>query len=89
VSKHHLSAITFFMLIATTQTAFADPVCEQLAAEKRLGKAAKAGFIRKCEADQAGDLLAQCDRAASARSLQGATRNAEVKQCLSDRRKQS
>jgi hypothetical protein len=89
VNRHRLSVVMFLMLIATTQTAFAGPVCEQLAAEKRLGKAAKASFMRKCEADRAGDLLAQCDRAASGRNLQGATRNAEVKQCLSDRRKPS
>lgn len=74
--------VTTALGVATTLTVLATPECQRLADEKRLSKAANAGFVRKCVADRAGDPLALCERAAAQRSLSGAERNSSIKRCM-------
>ena len=74
--------VTTALGVATSLPVLATPECQRLADEKRLSKTAKAGFIRKCVADRAGDPLALCERAAAQRSLSGAERNSSIKRCM-------
>ena len=78
-----MAAVVCVALAATSQAA-PQSECEVLANEKQLVGQAKVRFLRKCEADRAGDALAACERAAAERNLRGAARSAHIKKCLAE-----
>ena len=56
------------------------PTCAAGVAEKKLAGAAKASFMKKCEADA----KASCEAAAKEKKLAGAAKVSFEKKCLSD-----
>jgi hypothetical protein len=65
----------------------ADAGCEAKAAEKNLVGAAKASFMKKCEADAgagADSAKAACEAQAGEKKLAGAAKSSFVKKCAAD-----
>ena len=58
----------------------ADQSCNSTAADKKLAGAAKASFLKKCEADA----KASCDSQAADKKLAGAAKASFAKKCVSD-----
>jgi hypothetical protein len=58
----------------------ADPTCNAGATEKKLAGAAKASFLKKCEADA----KATCEAASKEKKLAGAAKNSFEKKCVTD-----
>lgn len=71
------------LLCATLFVGFAHAAgdCESRAAEKKLAGAAKASFIKKCQADGGGS---DCEARAAEKKLAGAAKNSFVKKCVAD-----
>lgn len=61
--------------------------CTRLADEKRLTAAPRASYLRKCEVDASGGVLAACEKEAAAKKLNGAARNGHMKKCLAEKTK--
>ena len=81
---NRLLLAVFFILFGLIQVHAADPTCEARAAEKKLAGAAKASFIKKCEADARGADGANCAVMADEKKLYGAARASYIKKCESD-----
>lgn len=83
------SLIAAVLVAAATSSIAATPSleCTRLADEKRLTGAAKASYLRKCEADADGGVLGACQRAAETKKLAGAARNGHIKRCLAENTK--
>ena len=79
-----LLALTLTSALLSTPS-WAVSACEAQAAEKKLAGAAKASFLKKCEADAAaaagGDA---CEAKAAEKKLAGAAKNSFVKKCQAD-----
>jgi hypothetical protein len=62
--------------------------CEKMAGEKKLAGAAKTSFVKKCEADAAGDATAAaspaCEKSAADKNLAGAAKTSHIKKCMAD-----
>lgn len=59
--------------------ALAAESCDRQAEDKKLAGAAKASFLKKCEADSGK--AASCEKQADEKKLHGAARNSFVKKC--------
>jgi hypothetical protein len=57
--------------------------CEAQAADKKLAGAAKASFMKKCEADSASP-AATCEKTAADKKLAGAAKTSFMKKCVAD-----
>ena len=62
----------------------ADVTCEAKATEKKLAGAAKASFVKKCEAETAKGTDITCETVATGRKLAGAAKASFVKKCEVD-----
>jgi hypothetical protein len=66
----------------------ADTACEAQALDKKLAGAAKASFLKKCEADAMGQAAAPaagtCEAKATEKKLAGAAKNSFLKKCSTD-----
>lgn len=82
----HLLAAVAAMFFANHALA-AD--CTAMAAEKKLAGAAKASFLKKCEADAKGPLAADsgCTAKAAEKKLAGAAKTSFLKKCEADAKK--
>lgn len=84
------------LVLACSSVSFAvhaqDAGCEAKASEKKLAGAAKASFMKKCEADAKGvaktqavtTAAANCDAQAAEKKLAGAAKTSFVKKCTAD-----
>ena len=77
-----LMPIALAALFATS-TAFAD-TCTEQATEKKLAGAAKASFLKKCEADSKPAAHASCEATAAEKKLAGAAKTSFLKKCEAD-----
>jgi hypothetical protein len=57
--------------------------CAAQAADKKLAGAAKASFMKKCEADSASPASA-CEKTAADKKLAGAAKTSHLKKCMED-----
>lgn len=71
-------------LLAAVSVFAADSTCDAQAAEKKLAGAAKASFLKKCEADAKKNATAACDTQAADKKLAGAAKASFVKKCVAD-----
>lgn len=81
---HRLIIAVLSVLFSITQVHAADPTCEARAAEKKLAGAAKASFLKKCEAEARGAGGDICAALADDKKLYGAARASYIKKCESD-----
>jgi hypothetical protein len=70
--------LAFVTAILATQASAAP--CTLAAEEKKLAGAAKASFLKKCQADA----TSTCESAAADKKLAGAAKNSFMKKCLAD-----
>jgi hypothetical protein len=78
-------ALTSLALLATP--AFAAGDCEAKAVGKDgkpLAGAAKASFMKKCEADGAAAPSAACEKSAADKKLAGAAKTSHLRKCAAD-----
>lgn len=79
-----VGACILAMTVAPLAWAAAD--CEAQAAEKKLAGAAKASFVKKCQADAAAPdaAVASCEKSAAEKKLAGAAKTSHIKKCVED-----
>ena len=61
--------------------------CDARAAEKKLAGAAKTSFLKKCNADAAGEAQTACEAKAAEKKLAGAAKSSFTKKCVADAQK--
>jgi hypothetical protein len=66
--------------MAGAQIAHANATCQSTVTDKKLYGAARASFLKKCQADA----QAKCDAAAGDRKLAGAPKTSFTKKCVND-----
>ncbi|MGB8931896.1 MAG: hypothetical protein WCC48_11675 [Anaeromyxobacteraceae bacterium] len=87
--KKLLSALAIAITLVSG-TALADANCDATAAAKKLSGAAKASFLKKCNADAGGGAAASCAAKAvdkNGKALAGAARASFIKKCEKDAKK--
>ena len=74
------------VLFLASQTAYAvETSCDAKAAEKKLARAAKNSFIKKCDKDaKASVAKTDCETKAAEKKLYGAAKNSFTKKCVTD-----
>jgi hypothetical protein len=80
--KKALVVAAFLAVFANA--AFADATCDSQAADKKLAGAAKASFLKKCNADSMADAKNACTAQAADKKLNGAAKNSFVTKCVKD-----
>ena len=77
-----------FLIVAAlamaAQAALAGPACDTQAADKHLAGAAKASFLKKCNADSMKSIKDACTAKADEKKLNGAAKNSFVGKCVKD-----
>lgn len=81
ILRLHHSAASLLAVLALPLAAAADGACETSATAKALSGAAKASFVKQCEADAA---LLVCDTQAVDKKLADAARARYIDACLAD-----
>jgi hypothetical protein len=80
MTKSIIRAAIALAILGVPALAFADPSCVAQATDKKLAGAAKASFLKKCDADAA----ASCDKQAADKKLFGAAKTSFTKKCVAD-----
>lgn len=80
-----MSAIALCAAALSVSVQAAEPACDAQAAEKKLAGAAKASFMKKCQADHAaGAGSAACEAQPTEKKLAGAAKTSFMKKCAAD-----
>lgn len=76
-------AVAFAGLFATG--AFAAD-CNKMADDKKLAGAARTSFVKKCEKDHGGAMMASpaCEESAADKKLAGAAKTSHIRKCMAD-----
>jgi hypothetical protein len=80
MTKSIIRAALALTFVSAPALAFADPSCVAQATDKKLAGAAKASFMKKCDADAA----ASCDKQSADKKLSGAAKTSFTKKCVTD-----